>query len=101
MNPLKGLIPGIVSQTILTKNVIHNLYVNMEWEESKKLVYEAIDYSSCINVAINSLDDTSRLVDATLDEIIRLKQVNGLKEAFSNHEFSKSWEEFENKVIKS
>ncbi len=35
-----------------------------------------------------------------LDEIIRLKQVNGLKEAFANHEFSKSWEEFEDKVFK-
>lgn len=35
-----------------------------------------------------------------LDEIIKLKQVNGLKEAFANHEFSKSWEEFESKLIK-
>lgn len=32
-----------------------------------------------------------------LDEVIRLKQISGLKEAFSNHEFSKSWEEFESK----
>lgn len=32
-----------------------------------------------------------------LDEVIRLKQITGLKEAFSNHEFSKSWEEFERK----
>lgn len=32
-----------------------------------------------------------------LDEVIRLKQITGLKEAFSNHEFSKSWEEFEKK----
>ena len=30
-----------------------------------------------------------------LDEVIRLKQVSGLKEAFANHIFSKSWEEFE------
>ena len=30
-----------------------------------------------------------------LDEVIRLKQITGLKEAFSNHEFSRSWEEFE------
>ena len=35
-----------------------------------------------------------------LDEIIKLKQVNGLKEAFADHEFSKSWEEFESKLIK-
>lgn len=32
-----------------------------------------------------------------LDEIIRLKQVSGLKEAFHNHVFSKSWEEFEHR----
>jgi len=32
-----------------------------------------------------------------LDEVIRLKQISGLKEAFQNHEFSKSWEEFEKK----
>lgn len=35
-----------------------------------------------------------------LDEVVRLKQVSGLKEAFSNHEFSKSWEEFESKYYK-
>ena len=35
-----------------------------------------------------------------LDEVIRLKQITGLKEAFGNHEFSKSWEEYEkNKII--
>ena len=32
-----------------------------------------------------------------LDEVIRLKQSTGLKEAFQNHDFSKSWEEFESK----
>lgn len=35
-----------------------------------------------------------------LDEIIRLKQVSGLKEAFQNHTFSKSWEEFEHRYYK-
>lgn len=36
-----------------------------------------------------------------LDEVIRLKQITGLKEAFMNHEFSKSWEEFESKYYKN
>ena len=31
------------------------------------------------------------------DEVIRLKQISGLKEAFSNHEFSKSWVEMVDK----
>lgn len=35
-----------------------------------------------------------------LDEIMRLKQISGLKEAFQNHEFSKSWEEFEHKYYR-
>ncbi len=35
-----------------------------------------------------------------LDEIIRLKQITGLKQAFQNHEFSKSWVEFEHKYYK-
>jgi ParB-like chromosome segregation protein Spo0J len=33
-----------------------------------------------------------------MDEVLRLKQITGLKEAFSNHVFSKSWTEFESKV---
>ena len=35
-----------------------------------------------------------------LDEIIRLKQISGLKESFANHIFSKSWEELEEKIRK-
>lgn len=31
------------------------------------------------------------------EEVLRLKQSTGLKQAFANHEFSKSWEEFESK----
>lgn len=30
-----------------------------------------------------------------LDEVIRLKQITGLKEAFANHKFSRSWKEYE------
>lgn len=33
-----------------------------------------------------------------LDEVIRLKQVSGLKEAFAHHVFSHSWQEFEHKL---
>lgn len=32
-----------------------------------------------------------------LDEVIRLKQVSGLKDVFSGHEFSQSWTEYEEK----
>lgn len=40
-------------------------------------------------------EQISKHLGMELDEIIRLKQITGLKETFANHEFSKSWEEFE------
>ncbi len=40
-------------------------------------------------------DKVCKLLGMELDEVIRLKQITGLKEAFANHEFSKSWEEYE------
>lgn len=47
-------------------------------------------------------DDTKicKKLGMELDEVIRLKQITGLKEAFMNHDFSRSWEEFEDKYYK-
>lgn len=73
LSPLKGVIPAISTETLITKNVVANLYNNLEWEESKKVVYEAFDYSGEINRAINDLDYTSNIVDSTLDDIVKLK----------------------------
>ncbi len=47
-----------------------------------------------------SEEKISRNLGMELDEIIRLKQISGLKEAFQNHTFSKSWKEFEHKYYK-
>ena len=41
--------------------------------------------------------DICKYLGMDLDEVIRLKQITGLKEAFANHEFSRSWEEYESK----
>jgi len=43
-------------------------------------------------------DEICKALGMDLDEVIRLKQVSGLKEAFANHEFSKSWVEFKEKL---
>lgn len=73
LSPLKGVIPSIASETLITKNVVGNLYNNLEWEEKRKMVYSAIDYSSLINGAIDDLDYTGRIVDGTLEDIVNLK----------------------------
>ena len=86
VNPLKGLIPGIATQTLITKNLVHNLYNNLFWEENKKTIYEAIDYSNDINNAINNLDMTSFLIDSTLEEVILLKE--RYKKEFSKYDYA-------------
>ena len=73
VNPLKGFVPSIAVQTITTKNMIKNLYNNLEWEEERKTVYEAIDYSSSINSMINDLDNMSLMINSTLEDIIVMK----------------------------
>ena len=42
-------------------------------------------------------EEISKHLGMELDEIIRLKQITGLRDSFANHVFSKSWEEFEMK----
>ena len=42
--------------------------------------------------------DIAKHLGMDAEEVLRLKQITGLKQAFSNHEFSKSWEEFEKNI---
>lgn len=46
-------------------------------------------------------EDICSKLGMELDEVIRLKQISGLKDAFSNHRFSKSWEEFRRKYYEN
>lgn len=46
-------------------------------------------------------EEICKKIGMELDEVIKLKQITGLKEAFQNHEFSKSWEEFEKKYYEN
>ena len=86
VNPLKGLVPGIVTQTIITKNMVSNLYKNLEWEENKKIVYSAINYADEINITLNNLDNAALMIDSTLEEIIKVK--NKYINEFSKYEES-------------
>jgi zinc transport system permease protein len=50
------------------------------------MVYEAIDYSTSINIAINNLDMTATVIDSTLEDISKLK--NKYINEFSKYEVS-------------
>lgn len=66
--------------------------------------HQIIDMSKIVvDLTANGWDEKqiAEHLGMELDEIIRLKQVSGLKEAFANHVFSKSWEEFESNLKKT
>ena len=73
VSPLKGIIPSIATETIITGNLIKNLYNNLEWEETRRMEYAAIDYSNLLSHAMSDLESTSDIVDKTLDDIVKLK----------------------------
>lgn len=43
-------------------------------------------------------DKIAKHLGMDAEEVLKLKQATGLKQAFANHEFSKSWKEFERKT---
>lgn len=65
--------------------------------------HQIIDMSNIVSTLTQkgwSEAEISEHLGMELDEIIRLKQITGLKETFANHKFSKSWEEFEENLKK-
>ena len=84
LSPLKGLIPGIATQTIATKNVLDNLKKSFAIEEKRRLVYEAIDYETEINRVVNNIDYMAMVIDGSLNDVSELKRK--YKEKFKKEE---------------
>ena len=78
-----------------------NIKNSSQLKEITDLGNQIIDMSHIVmNLSDSGWTDEqiSKHLGMELDEIIRLKQITGLKEMFADHVFSKSWEEFENKT---
>lgn len=60
--------------------------------------HQTVDMSSLVlDLVREGLTDTeiAKNLGMDMDEVLRLKQITGLKEAFVDREFSKSWEEYD------
>lgn len=105
MSPLRGVVPSIATQTLITKDIVSNLYKNLQWEEDRKMVYTATDYSSEIAGAIGDLDSTDKMVDSTLEDLVRLKMEYNDKFRSYQGDFSqyeeviKKINDMENKIL--
>lgn len=62
-----------------------------------KGTHQIIDMSKIVLDLVrlgNTDSEIAKNLGMDADEVLRLKQISGLKEAFGNREFSKSWEEY-------
>ena len=88
-----------VPVVILEHDKRHQMAATIQFNRARG-VHQIPDMSKLVIYLLregwNDLDICSHL-GMELDEVVRLKQISGLKEAFANHTFSKSWEEFINK----
>ena len=75
MSPLRGMFPSIAIQTLMTRDMLKGVYQKVHWEETKKTVYEAADYSSSISQVIDNMDYISNSIDDNLDKLIKLKEI--------------------------
>ena len=75
MSPLRGMFPSIAIQTLMTRDMLKGVYQKVHWEETKKTVYEATDYSSSISQVIDDMDYISNSIDDNLDKLIKLKEI--------------------------
>lgn len=73
LRPLRGSMPAIAMETLITYNMVKNLYNNLSLKEDKKVIYEAIDYEKTVNNIIENMDLTSNLIDNSLSDIVKLK----------------------------
>ena len=73
LSPLRGLVPGIATETIIAGNVVKNLRDNMVFEERRKMVYEAVDYSNMLYNTIYDLENADLAVDAALNDLAKFK----------------------------
>lgn len=74
VSPLRGFLPGIAVNAMVTRRMIGNIYRNMHFEEQQHVRYETIDYESEISKRITDVDYTSLLLDDTLRDLERLKE---------------------------
>lgn len=61
------------------------------------------DANIVVTLSKNGMTDENicKYLGMDIDEVIRLKQTTGLREAFSKHKFSESWEELKEKFTRT
>jgi len=90
-----------VPVTVIDKDEDHRMGSTIRHNRARG-THQIRDMSDIVVELFDRGWDDERIMDELgmeKDEVLRLKQVSGLKKAFSDHEFSQSWTEYEEKHV--
>ena len=73
LNKKLPIIPRIFINTLVTNQLVRNLYQSMNPEKTTEIKYSAIDYDKEISSKINDIDYTSNVISDTLSTIKNIK----------------------------
>ncbi|OJG17276.1 hypothetical protein RU97_GL000639 [Enterococcus canis] len=88
-----------VPVVILKHNIVKRIAATVQFNRARG-THQVLDMSKIVIRLVGEGKTDSEIAEMLGmdgDEVFRLKQLSGLKEAFKNKDFSKSWEEFEKK----
>ncbi len=101
-SPLRGLVPSIGLQALVTNQMLHSVYRNLRYEKVEHVKYSAINYDRELLDKISDIDFTSDLLEQNLYNIQHLKE-DFLMQYQSNiphyDEFLANLEKVEDKII--
>lgn len=84
---------------ILEHNIVKRIAATIQFNRARG-THQVLDMSKIVIKLVKegkTDNEIAELLGMDGEEVFRLKQLSGLKEAFKNKEFSKSWEEFTKK----
>ena len=101
---LKELKSELAPVIILDHNLINDrMTATVQFNRAKGTHKIDGDANIVVTLSKNGMcdKDICKYLGMDEDEVLRLKQSTGLKEAFLNHEFSKSWNELKEKLSRN
>ena len=73
LSPFRGMIPSIAIQTLVTRNMLHNIREHLHWEEVQHVRYEAENFDSEIRRNLTDVHYVSNLISDALRDVQNLK----------------------------
>jgi ParB-like chromosome segregation protein Spo0J len=87
---------------VLNHSINERMTATMQFNRARGTHKIDGDANIVVTLSRNGMSDAdiSKYLGMSIEEILKLKQCLGLKEAFANHEFSKSWNELKERLYK-